>query len=98
MLVAAALALGAPSASAAVIDSAAAVQRGAIVELHFGLRGNGLSWTLSAHGDELWIDLANTRIELPSRRSGRIPVARHVVSGFSDAIAERRYFLTPAGD
>ncbi len=67
MLVAAALALGAPSASAAVIDSAAAVQRGAIVELHFGLRGNGLSWTLSAHGDELWIDLANTRIELPSR-------------------------------
>src|SRR5258708_37996380 len=67
MLVVAALALGAPSASAAVIDSAAAVQRGAIVELHFGLRGNGLSWTLSAHGDELWIDLANTRIDLPPR-------------------------------
>ncbi len=67
MLVAAALALGAASAGAAVIDSAAAVQRGAIVELHFGLRGNGLSWTLSAHGDELWIDLANTRIELPPR-------------------------------
>jgi len=67
MLVVAALALGAASAGAAVIDSAAAVQRGAIVELHFGLRGNGLSWTLSAHGDELWIDLANTRIELPPR-------------------------------
>ncbi len=67
MLVAAALALGAASAGAAVIDSAAAVQRGAIVELHFGLRGNGLSWTLSAHGDELWIDLANTRIDLPPR-------------------------------
>jgi len=50
-----------------VIDSAAAVQRGAIVELHFGLRGKGLSWALSAHGDELWIDLAHTRIDLPPR-------------------------------
>ena len=64
---ASALALGAASVGAAVIDSAAAVQRGAIVELHFGLRGKGLSWALSAHGDELWIDLANTRIELPPR-------------------------------
>ena len=50
-----------------MIVSAAAVQRGAIVELHFGLRGKGLGWALSAHGDELWIDLANTRIELPPR-------------------------------
>ena len=65
--VAPALALGAASVGAAVIDSAAASQRGAIVELHFGLRGKGLSWALSAHGDELWIDLANTRIELPPR-------------------------------
>ena len=60
-------ALTAASAGAAVIVSAAAVQRGAIVELHFGLRGKGLGWALSAHGDELWIDLANTRIELPPR-------------------------------
>jgi len=69
---AAALALGvasagAPSARAAVIDSAVAVQRGAIVELHFDVRGKGLSWTLSAHDDELWIDLAHTRIDLPPR-------------------------------
>src|SRR6202795_2958728 len=67
MLVVAALALGAASAGAAVIDSASAVQRGAIVELHFGLRGTGLSWALSAHGNELWIDLAHTRINLPPR-------------------------------
>jgi N-acetylmuramoyl-L-alanine amidase len=60
-------ALTAASAGAAVIVSAAAVQRGAIVELHFGLRGKGLNWALSAHGDELWIDLTNTRIELPPR-------------------------------
>ena len=63
----AALALSAPSAGAAVIDSASVVQRGAIVELHFGLRGTGLSWALSAHGNELWIDLAHTRINLPPR-------------------------------
>ena len=70
MLAAAALAtlsLTAASAGAAVIVSATAVQRGAIVELHFGLRGKGLGWALSAHGDELWIDLSNTRIELPPR-------------------------------
>ena len=63
----AALALGAASAGAAVIDSASAVERGAIVELHFGFHGTGLSWSLSAHGDELWIDLAHTRIDLPPR-------------------------------
>jgi N-acetylmuramoyl-L-alanine amidase len=63
----AALALSAPSAGAAVIDSASVVQRGVIIELHFGLRGTGLSWALSAHGNELWIDLAHTRINLPPR-------------------------------
>src|ERR1700691_1014234 len=68
-LIAAATALvfGAARAGAAVIDSASAVQRGAIVEVHFGLRGKGLSWALSAHGDELWVDLANTHIDLPPR-------------------------------
>jgi N-acetylmuramoyl-L-alanine amidase len=66
-LAGAALVLGAASAGAAVIDRAAAVQRGAIVELHFGLRGKGLSWAISAHGDELWIDLAHTRIDLTPR-------------------------------
>src|SRR6202521_3150070 len=65
--IAAALALTAPSAGAAMIDSASVVQRGAIVELHFALHGTGLSWALSAHGNELWIDLAHTRINLPPR-------------------------------
>ncbi len=62
------IALGAPARlCAAVIDSADAVRRGSIVELHFGYRGRGLTWTLSAHGDQLRIDLARTRIELPPR-------------------------------
>jgi len=64
---AAVLAPLAAGARAAVIDSAAAVGRGAIVELRFGVHGKGLGWALSAHGDELWIDLANTRIDLPPR-------------------------------
>ncbi len=64
---AAVFAVGRASARAAVIDSASVVQSGAIVELHFGLRGKGLGWALSAHGDELWIDLAHTRIDLPPR-------------------------------
>ncbi|HTQ25137.1 MAG TPA: AMIN domain-containing protein, partial [Candidatus Binataceae bacterium] len=64
---ASALASLAAGAGAAVIDSAAAVERGAIVELRFGVHGKGLGWTLSAHGNELWIDLANTRIDLPPR-------------------------------
>src|ERR1700730_13865993 len=65
--IAAALALSAPSTGDATIDSASVVQRGAIVERHFGLHGTGLSWALSAHGNELWIDLAHTRINLPPR-------------------------------
>jgi N-acetylmuramoyl-L-alanine amidase len=63
----AALASLAAGARAAVIDSAAAVARGPVVELRFGVRGSGLGCMLSAHGNELWIDLANTRIELPPR-------------------------------
>ncbi|MGZ6253890.1 MAG: hypothetical protein ACXWM1_12575, partial [Candidatus Binataceae bacterium] len=50
-----------------MIDSASVVQRGAIVELHFGMHGKGLSWALSEHSGALWIDLANTRIELSPR-------------------------------
>ncbi len=62
------VALGAAARlDAAVIDSADTVRRGSIVELRFGYRGRGLAWTLSAHGDQLWIDLAHTRIDLPPR-------------------------------
>ena len=38
------------------------------------------------------------RIELPPRRPGRISVARHVVAGFPDPIAERGNFGAAAGD
>lgn len=31
------------------------------------MHGKGLSWALTEHRGELWIDLANTRIELPPR-------------------------------
>src|SRR5690348_17291582 len=61
------LARGAPAVGAAVIDGAAAIQRGAIVELHFDVRGKGLGWALSTHGDELWVDLEHTHIDLPPR-------------------------------
>ena len=37
-------------------------------------------------------------IELPPRRPGRIPVARHVVAGFPHPIAERGNFGAAAGD
>lgn len=62
-----ALGLCAASAGAAVINSASLVQRGIVTELHFGVRGEGLGLALSAHGNELWIDLAHTRIDLPPR-------------------------------
>lgn len=54
-------------AAAAVIDKAWASQRGAVVELHFGLHGRGVKWELSTHGQQLWIELAHTRLELPAR-------------------------------
>jgi N-acetylmuramoyl-L-alanine amidase len=59
--------LCATSAGAAVIDNAGLVQHGAVVELRFGTRGRGLGWELSTHGNQLWIELDNTRIDLPPR-------------------------------
>ncbi len=54
------------SARAAVLTSAAFEHHDNVVELHFGVRGRGLKWHLSAHDQQLWIDLENTRLELPS--------------------------------
>ena len=65
--VAVALLLGVGSARATVIDKASLVQRGAVVELRFRLRGGGLGWELSTHGNQLWIELDDTRIDLPPR-------------------------------
>ncbi|HVA68216.1 MAG TPA: hypothetical protein VNF45_02810, partial [Candidatus Binataceae bacterium] len=63
----AALALGAASAWAAIINRAHIDQMGPVVELHFDLTGRGLQWHLSAHGNQLWLDLNDTRIALPPR-------------------------------
>jgi N-acetylmuramoyl-L-alanine amidase len=54
------------SACAAVLTSAAFEHHDNVVELHFGVRGRGLKWHLSAHDQQLWIDLENTRLALPS--------------------------------
>lgn len=51
----------------AVITTVSAVHSGEILELHFGLHGTGLSWVPSAHANEIWIDLAHARIDLPPR-------------------------------
>lgn len=53
------------SARAAVLTSAAFEHHDNVVELHFGVRGRGLKWHLSSHDQQLWIDLENTRLELP---------------------------------
>ncbi len=72
-----AIALVVEAAQAAVIDSASVEQHANVVEIHFGVRGRGLRWHLSAHQQELRIDLENTRFELPSIE-GRVapPVKR----------------------
>lgn len=42
-------------------------RRGPVIELRFMIRGQAPRLNLSAHGTALWIDLANTRIEIPPR-------------------------------
>jgi len=43
----------------AVLDHAAIENNGTALELHFGIRGRGLKWQLSGHGQELHVDLAH---------------------------------------
>ena len=57
-----------PQPSAAAIMTGAAIEtQGAVTELHFAVRGRGLGWHLTTHGQELWIDLDHVRMELPPR-------------------------------
>lgn len=49
---------------AAVITSATLERQNAVAELHFIVRGRGLGWHLTTHGQELWIDLSHVRMEL----------------------------------
>ncbi|MGD0288704.1 MAG: N-acetylmuramoyl-L-alanine amidase [Candidatus Binataceae bacterium] len=52
---------------AATLTGASIESQGSAVELHFALRGHGLGWHLSIHGQELWIDLDNVRVQLAPR-------------------------------
>jgi N-acetylmuramoyl-L-alanine amidase len=52
---------------ASVLTSARIEHRGPTLELHFGFSGPAPGLDLSAHGSELWIDLARTRIAIPPR-------------------------------
>lgn len=65
--VGAALAVSAPRAYGAVMNGASAERRGRTLEMHFKFRGGNLRWHISTHGEELRIDLDNTRMELPAR-------------------------------
>ncbi|MHB8381989.1 MAG: N-acetylmuramoyl-L-alanine amidase family protein [Candidatus Binataceae bacterium] len=55
------------SISPAALTSATIIQSGAVSELRFGFDGAAPKLKLSAHGQELWIELPHTRIELPPR-------------------------------
>lgn len=52
---------------ASVLTSARIEHRGPTLELHFGFSGTAPPLDLSAHGSELWIELARTRIAVPPR-------------------------------
>ena len=55
------------SISTAALTSASFAQSGVVGELTFGFRGAAPRWKLSAHGQELWIDLPHTRADVPPR-------------------------------
>src|ERR1700683_1524884 len=55
------------SVPASVLISARIEHRGPTLELHFGFSGPTPRLDLSAHGDELWIELAHTHAAIPPR-------------------------------
>ncbi len=57
----------ASAARAATIVGAAIEKQGPAVDMRFAIRGRGLRWRLSAHGQELWIDLSATRMRIGAR-------------------------------
>jgi N-acetylmuramoyl-L-alanine amidase len=70
-IAAAALLLGvaifATHVQAATINGASVEKHGAVVELHFEMHGRRLRWQASIHGQQLWVDLDHTRLNLPPR-------------------------------
>lgn len=65
-------------AQAAVLTSAAVERHDNVVELHFGVRGRGLKWHLSAQQQQLWIDLDHTRLELPPLDGWNAPPIKRI--------------------
>jgi len=67
----AAMLIAAPAADASIesatLISADIAQAGAARELRFGFAGLAPRWKLSAHGQELWIDLPHTTSQTPPR-------------------------------
>ncbi|MGH7931980.1 MAG: N-acetylmuramoyl-L-alanine amidase family protein, partial [Candidatus Binataceae bacterium] len=59
--------LMAPASRAATVTGVTLENHGKVVELHFAYRGRGLQWRLSTHGQELWIDLERTQLQLTPR-------------------------------
>jgi N-acetylmuramoyl-L-alanine amidase len=55
------------SVPASTLTSARIEHRGPTLELHFGFTGPVPPIDLSTHGNELWIELARTRIAIPPR-------------------------------
>src|SRR5260221_13796425 len=58
---------GTSTAYAATITGASIGNQGEAVELHFAVQGPNLGWHLSIHGQQLWIELNNARMQLPPR-------------------------------
>src|SRR5579871_5265910 len=82
-IIIAALLLAATHADAA-ITSAAVSRQGAITQLSFALDHPAPRFHLSAHGNELWIDLDRTGLQIPSRPFyGREGAPIGVVRAFS---------------
>jgi N-acetylmuramoyl-L-alanine amidase len=50
-----------------ILMSAAISSAGGAVEVQFSFRGIAPRWSLTAHGNELWIELPHTRSEVPPR-------------------------------
>jgi N-acetylmuramoyl-L-alanine amidase len=67
LLAAIATALAGAAANAATIVGASIADSGQAVELHFEVRGRNLQWNISAHKQELWVDLQHATLDLPER-------------------------------
>src|SRR5579885_2116156 len=59
--------IAAASTGDTLLRGASLARFGKVVELRFALSGARVRPELSAHGSQLWIDLARTRIAMPPR-------------------------------